>query len=58
MNLNNRFYDDLPICFIDTWEDLTDDFLNAEYERIKSKEWNIAKIDFEYWKNKIKNETY
>jgi len=53
-NLNNRFYTDLPICFVDDWEEITEDFLNAEYERIKSQKWNIEKIDFEYWENKIK----
>jgi hypothetical protein len=53
-NLNNRFYDNLPICFVNEWEDLTEEFLEREYRRIKSDKWNIAKITFEYWKNKIR----
>lgn len=51
-NLNNRFYTDLPICFVDSWEDLTPEFLESEFVRIKSGTWNI-KLNFEYWKNKI-----
>lgn len=54
-NLNNRFYTDLPICFVDNWEDVTPAFLNSEYERIKSKTWNLDKLQFWYWKNKILN---
>jgi hypothetical protein len=52
-NLNNRFYTDLPICFVDNWEDLTEDFLESEFVRIKSGTWNMKKLTFEYWKNKI-----
>lgn len=52
-NINNQFYADLPICFVDKWEEITEEFLNAEYKRITSQKWNIAKIDFDYWKNKI-----
>jgi len=52
-NLNNRFYADLPICFVDDWEQVTEDFLNKEYDRIKSMKWNMKKLRFEYWKNKI-----
>ena len=52
-NINNQFYTDLPICFVDDWWDITETFLVREYERIKSKKWNMDKISFNYWKNKI-----
>jgi hypothetical protein len=52
-NLNNRFYTDLPICFVDNWEDLTEEFLLSEFDRIQSGKWNLEKLNFEYWKNKI-----
>lgn len=52
-NINNQFYTDLPICFVDDWWDITEDFLFKEYERIKSKKWNMERIYFNYWKNKI-----
>jgi hypothetical protein len=54
-NLNNRFYEDLPICFVNDWSEVNPDFLNAEYERIKSGTWNMNKLNFLYWKNKILN---
>ena len=54
-NINNQFYTDLPICFVDSWEQVTEDFLQAEYERIKAATWNMDKLKFSYWANKIKN---
>lgn len=52
-NLNNRFYQDLPICFIDNWSDISESFLESEYYRIKNSTWNLEKLDFNFWKNKI-----
>jgi hypothetical protein len=52
-NPNNRFYIDLPICFVDEWEDLTEGYLELEFMRIKASKWNLEKLNFEYWKNKI-----
>jgi hypothetical protein len=52
-NNNNRFYDDLPICFVNEWSEITEDFLNEEYKKIKSNEWNLEKLNFTFWKNKI-----
>ena len=54
-NTNNRFYTDLPICFIDDWRQVTIDFLVEEDERIKESVWNMDKLRFQYWKNKITN---
>ena len=54
-NTDNRFYTDMPICFINDWEELTEDFLNSEYDRIKNLDWNREMLTFEYWKNKILN---
>jgi hypothetical protein len=53
-NINNQFYTDLPICFVDSWDQVTEDFLLAEYERIKAATWNMDKLKFSYWSNKIK----
>lgn len=52
-NNNNRFYTDLPICFVDDWEEVTLDFLEREYERINRSNWNLEKLKFSYWKDKI-----
>ena len=54
-NYNNRFYNDLPICFVDEWSDITEEFLNKEYERIVNTDWNLEKLKFHYWSDKIKN---
>lgn len=52
-NLNNRFYTDLPICFVDNWSDINEEFLNKEYERITNTKWNLEKLDFNYWRKTI-----
>lgn len=52
-NINNSFYDDLPICFVDDWEQITDEFLNREYNRISNTNWDLRKLDMFYWENKI-----
>lgn len=56
-NLNNRFYTDLPICFVDDWGEVNPAFLEAEYERIKAGSWNMDKLKFSYWRSKIMNTT-
>jgi len=53
--INVRFYDELPICYVDDWNEITEDFLNKEYERIYNTKWNLEKLDFNFWKNKIRN---
>lgn len=53
-NLNNQFYTDLPICFVNNWSDINETFLNNEFERITNSNWNLDKLKFEFWENKIK----
>jgi len=52
-NVNNTFYEDLPICFVDNWGDITEEFLNSEYERITNTEWNMDKLNMSYWSKSI-----
>jgi len=52
-NINNSHYNDLPICFVDEWEEINEDFLNKEYKRIKNMNFNTEKLEFNFWKNKI-----
>jgi len=54
-NINNSFYEDLPICLVNSWEEITEDFLNSEYNRINNGKWNLEKLDFNYWSKKITN---
>ena len=53
--INSSFYQDLPICLVDSWEEITEDFLNNEYNRIIGTEWNLDKLEIEYWLKKIKS---
>ncbi len=52
-NINSRFYEDLPICLVESWEQITEEFLNREYNRIMNTVWNLDKLDMFYWKNEI-----
>ena len=54
ININNQYYTDLPICFVNRWKEITEEFLEKEYIRINSIKWNMNKLSFEYWRNKIK----
>ena len=45
----------LPICFVDLWEQLTEEFLNREYERIKNKFYNYKILTFKYWEDICKS---
>ncbi len=49
------FYEDMPMVIVDEWEQVTPEFLNQEYLRIKAMDWNKHKLQFAYWKTKIKN---
>lgn len=46
------FYD-LPVCWIDEWTQVTESFLNSEYDRITATSWNLDKLKFSYWKDRI-----
>jgi len=52
-NKNNKFYEDLPICFVNEWEEINIDFLDKEFDRITNSHWNLEKLNFEYWKRLI-----
>ena len=55
-NRNNKFFRDLPICFVDDWEQMTDEnFLISEHKRITETKFDLLKLDFDYWRNKIQN---
>jgi hypothetical protein len=54
-NINNRFYTDLPILFIDDWEELSERMLHDEYMAMAEKKWDLEKLDFNYWKNVIEH---
>jgi hypothetical protein len=45
---------DLPILFVDNWNEVTQDRLLAEQKRIESTSWNMEKLKVGYWVNRIK----
>jgi hypothetical protein len=58
-NSNNKYYEgELPICFVNDWAEINQDFLNSEYDRIKNSTWNLDMLKFDYWKKLIKKTTY
>ena len=46
-------FKDLPILFIDNWNNITVDFLNKKYDEIHSKEYPLYKLSINYWLNLI-----
>ena len=55
-NINNSNWRDLPICFIDSWDELTnEEYFIKEYNRITNTEFNMDKLNMNYWNNKILN---
>lgn len=51
--LGNKKYDKLPVCYVDEWDLITEDFLVKEYKRIITSNYNFNILDFNYWKEKI-----
>jgi len=54
-NINTQFYKDLPICFVDSWDDITQEFLNKDYERIIDSTCNYEKLKISYWRKLIQD---
>jgi hypothetical protein len=54
-NPNNSYYLDLPVVFVNKWDEVTEEYLNSEYERINNTKYNLEKLNFMYWENKILN---
>jgi hypothetical protein len=51
--INTSYYSELPICFVDDWNQLADlDFLLKQKESVKEKT-NLKMLDFDYWKSTI-----
>ena len=49
----NRHFDKLPILLIDDWNDITEEYLDREYQKIWMKEYPLDYLDFSYWKRTI-----
>ena len=52
--INISFYKDLPICFVNEWENITIDFLEKEFKRLTKIPIGNDKLNFSYWNRSIK----
>lgn len=50
-----KLYSDLPVLFIERYDEITEDFLLENRNIIKSKSFNFEKLKFSYWKNFIES---
>jgi hypothetical protein len=53
-NFCEQFYD-LPICFVDNWEQVSEEFLKKEKIRISNTQYCLDKLKISYWVERIKN---
>jgi hypothetical protein len=49
----HHLFTDLPILFINDWEEITYDLLNDKYEEINNQTWNYDKLKIDYWEKFI-----
>ena len=49
----NELYEDLPILVIDSWDDISEEFLREQYKKITSRKYDMSKLYMEYWIEKI-----
>ena len=49
----HHLFTDLPILFINDWEEITYELLNNKYEEINSQTWNYDKLKIDYWEKFI-----
>jgi len=42
-------YEGLPVLFINEWEEVTEEFLEAKYKEMTSRKYNPEKLYMEYW---------
>lgn len=43
----------LPVLFIEDWNEVTENRLKKEYKNMQAKKYELNKLSFSYWKNKI-----
>jgi len=53
-SIHMREFKDLPILFIDKWDDLRYINLRDKYEEMMSNQYNLGKMKISYWENRIK----
>lgn len=46
-------FSDLPILFVDEWEQITEEFLLEKLEELKNKDFDLSKAKISYWKSRL-----
>src|SRR3990167_226917 len=46
-------YEELPVVVVDSWEEVTEDFLHEKKETFRTSSWNFKKIYMPYWFEKV-----
>jgi len=49
----DSLYDGLPILIIDSWEEITEEFLERKYKEMQGKPYSMEKMARDYWINQI-----
>jgi len=57
-HLNVKFYSDLPILVYDDINEITKPYLEAKWEEMSNKKYDLSKAKVSYWKERIKNIKY
>ncbi len=50
-----KLYSDLPVVFVNNWQEVTEELLHTKLNEFKSNTYNMDKLKFSYWKNLIEN---
>lgn len=56
--LNLIDFKGLPFVTIESYDNITEDFLNAQYEDIKIKKWQSEKLNLDFWMDNIRGYIY
>lgn len=46
-------FSELPILFIEDWNQITEEFLNIKYDEFKNKNFDLSKLKISWWKENI-----
>ena len=48
-------FSDLPIIMVDNWDQVHEEFLRTEYERIINTQYNLSKMRMSWWADRIRH---
>lgn len=49
----NELYESLPVVIVESWDIITEEFLNKKYDEIIKTSYNFEKVYSEYWLKKV-----